>query len=118
MSCHMLITDYSSVSWEAYYQGKPVIFYAFDLDTYEKVHGSYLDYRKEVFGDLVWNEDSLIDAIEEYVKNGFKEKKEFAERRDYLLPYRDNNNSKRIYECISRAKIPGKLKKRLKEKKI
>lgn len=118
MSCHMLITDYSSVSWEAYYQGKPVVFYAFDLDTYERVHGSYLDYRKEVFGDLAWTKEDLIDAIEEYVQNGFKEKKEFAERRDYLLPYRDNNNSKRIYECISKAKIPGKLKKRLKEKKF
>ena len=27
MSCHMLITDYSSVSWDVYYQEKPVIFY-------------------------------------------------------------------------------------------
>ena len=30
MSCHMLITDYSSVSWDVYYQEKPVIFYPFE----------------------------------------------------------------------------------------
>lgn len=46
MSCHMLITDYSSVSWDVYYQEKPVIFYPFDLETYEKVQGSYMDYKK------------------------------------------------------------------------
>ena len=115
MSCHMLITDYSSVSWEVYYQGKPVVFYPFDLETYEKAHGSYVDYRKDVFGDLAWTEEELLDTIESYVKNNFQEKTEYAKRRDTLLPYRDHNNSKRIYEAIVRAHIPSKLKKRRKD---
>lgn len=115
MSCHMLITDYSSVSWEVYYQGKPVVFYPFDLETYEKAHGSYVDYRKDVFGDLAWTEEELLDTIESYVKNNFQEKPEYAKRRDTLLPYRDHNNSKRIYEAIVRAHIPSKLKKRRKD---
>ena len=34
----MLITDYSSVSWDVYYQEKPVVFYPFDLETYEDVY--------------------------------------------------------------------------------
>ena len=32
--------------------------------------------------------------------------------------YRDNDNSKRIYEYIANAQIPDKLKRRLKEKKF
>lgn len=118
MSCHMLITDYSSVSWDVYYQEKPVVFYPFDLETYEKVQGSYMDYKKDVFGDLAWDQNQLVDLIGEYARNGFREKPEFSGRRDELLPYRDNDNSKRIYEYIANAQIPDKLKRRLKEKKF
>lgn len=42
----------------------------------------------------------------------------FQEEGDELLPYRDNDNSKRIYEYIANAQIPDKLKRRLKEKKF
>ena len=66
MSCNMLITDYSSVSWDVYYQEKPVVFYPFDLETYENVQGSYMDYKNDVFGDLAWTKDELIDILEEY----------------------------------------------------
>ena len=39
MSCHMLITDYSSVCWDMLYQNKPTLFYQFDLDQYNEAHG-------------------------------------------------------------------------------
>ena len=95
-----------------------MIFYPFDLETYEKVQGSYMDYKKDVFGDLAWDQNQLVDLIGEYVRNGFREKPEFSGRREELLPYRDNDNSKRIYEYIANAQIPDKLKRRLKEKKF
>ena len=84
-----------------------MVFYPFDLETYEKVQGSYMDYKKDVFGDLAWDQNQLVDLIGEYARNGFREK-----------PYRDNDNSKRIYEYIANAQIPDKLKRRLKEKKF
>ncbi|MDE8682179.1 CDP-glycerol glycerophosphotransferase family protein, partial [Blautia schinkii] len=30
MHCSMMITDYSSACWDAYYQCKPILFYQFD----------------------------------------------------------------------------------------
>lgn len=72
--------------------------------------------QKDVFGDLAWDQNQLVDLIGEYARNGFREKPEFSGRRDELLPYRDNDNSKRIYEYIANAQIPDKLKRRLKEK--
>ena len=77
-----------------------------------------MDYKKDVFGDLAWDQNQLVDLIGEYARNGFREKPEFSGRRDELLPYRDNDNSKRIYEYIANAQIPNKLKRRLKEKKF
>ena len=70
-----------------------------------------MDYKKDVFGDLAWDQNQLVDLIGEYVRNGFREKPEFSGRRDELLPYRDN-------DYIANAQIPDKLKRRLKEKKF
>ena len=42
----------------------------------------------------------LIDGIEEYIHNGFKEKEEYTKLKDYYFEYRDNDNSKRTYEYI------------------
>lgn len=61
MECSMLITDYSSVSWDVYYLGKPVIFYQFDYELYMKAHGSYIDMEKELFGDRCLTEKELAE---------------------------------------------------------
>lgn len=99
--CSMLITDYSSVCWDAYYLEKPVLFYQFDSENYIKAHGgSYLDFETELFGDRYIEGEALIDGIEEYVNNGFQEKKVYGDMRSYYFEYRDNDNSKRTYEYI------------------
>lgn len=115
MSCHLLITDYSSVSWDVYHQEKPIIFYPFDLAAYEETQGSYIDIEKDAFGDVVHTGDELLEAIRFYAENGFVEKDCCKMRRNFLLPLRDKNNSKRIYEEIKRAKLPSKWKQRLKD---
>ena len=109
MSCNLLVTDYSSVAWDVYYQEKPVVFYPFDLDTYEERQGSYMDLRKEAFGPLVYREDELLLELETYMKNNFKEEKCYKERRAYLLPLRDDKNSERIYQRIKSAKLGKKF---------
>lgn len=102
MTCRMLITDYSSVSWDVYYQDKPVVFYQFDLDKYEEAHGSYMDMRNEIFGDRVEQVDDLLELIDEYSANDFEMKPQYEEMRQGYFKYVDNDNSKRICECIKK----------------
>lgn len=115
MSCHLLITDYSSVAWDVYHQEKPVIFYPFDLETYQKAQGMYMDLETEGFGDVVYTRRQLLERISDYVRNGFLEKEAYAKKREYLLPYRDQDNSKRVYEEILKAKLPSKLRSKLRQ---
>lgn len=115
MSCHMLITDYSSVAWDVYHQEKPVVFFPFDLNVYEEMQGSYMDMEHDAFGDVVYTRASLLSTIRFYAENGFAEKACFGARRDLLLPLRDKNNSRRIYEAIKEASLPSKWKQRLKD---
>ena len=67
---------------------------------YMQAHGSYLDMEQELFGERYTEYEKLIDGIEEYIHNGFKEKEEYTKLKDYYFEYRDNDNSKRTYEYI------------------
>ena len=100
MRCSMLITDYSSVSWDFYYLGKPILFYQFDLVKYNETNGSYIDMEKELFGDRCMTREELLPKIYEYYENNFKEKTEYAEMRKKYFAYHDHNNRKRTYEFI------------------
>lgn len=100
MKCRLLITDYSSVCWDVYYQGKPVIFYQFDLDDYYQFHGSYLNMRKDLFGPQIEELDKLFEELEKAVKGGFCLEPQYAELRQSYYKYIDDQNSKRICEAI------------------
>lgn len=102
MKCRMLITDYSSVAWDVYYQGKPVVFYQFDLDEYNETNGSYIDMEKELFGERVNETGSIMKLIEEYADNDFKLKPQYEVMKDNCFKYIDKDNSKRICEQIKK----------------
>ena len=100
MKCSMLITDYSSVSWDVHYLAKPVLFYQFDYELYQKANGSYIDMTRELFGDRCLDQEQLTDCIKEYVRNGFKEKESYAQMRKEHFAYTDHNNSRRTLEFL------------------
>lgn len=100
MKSSMLITDYSSVAWETYYQKKPVLFFQFDIDDYNKYQGSYLDMENDLFGERVFDINSLVQMIEDYTKRDFKEKETFSEMRPDYFKYIDQKNSERIFKAI------------------
>lgn len=100
MEASLMVTDYSSVSWDMYYMGKPVVFYQFDYDHYMEEQGSYIDMTKDLYGDRVTTEEDLMKLLEEYMVNGFQEKEKFATMRDELLPCRDRKHCERIAKAI------------------
>lgn len=100
MRSSLLITDYSSVAWEAYYQKKPVLFFHFDLDKYEENQGSYMDLKNEIFGDVAYDSSELVELLSHYIDSGFKEKEEFQIKRHNYFKFVDHNNSSRIYSEI------------------
>lgn len=104
MRCSMLITDYSSVCWDVYYLDKPVLFYQFDYDKYSVAHGSYINMETSLFGNRSTEEAALIKDIEHFVNNGFVENEKDRIDASKYFEYRDNNNSKRIYEFLKKNK--------------
>lgn len=62
-ACGMLMTDYSSVFFDAAYMGKPVIFYQFDESGYFRSHygRGYIDYGK--YGTKCLSEKEAEEAV-------------------------------------------------------
>ncbi|WP_400243452.1 CDP-glycerol glycerophosphotransferase family protein [Niallia sp. JL1B1071] len=113
MNSKILITDYSSVAWDMYFQKKPILFYQFDLENYLKYQGSYIDMDNELFGDRAFTLEELENSIQKYIMNNFQEEEKYAEMRKNLLSYTDNNNSKRIFDEIMKHKqVLNKRKKK------
>ena len=103
MRCSLLITDYSSVFFDAGYMEKPVIYYQFDDEEFRKYHyqEGYFSYEKHGFGPVVKTEEALVDAVNECAGNDFNMSEKYRERLEAFYPVRDENNCERTYKILS-----------------
>ncbi|MFE4895611.1 CDP-glycerol glycerophosphotransferase family protein [Peribacillus butanolivorans] len=63
VSTDLLITDYSSIPFEFSYLEKPMIFFAYDLEKYEKERGFWEDYSSSMPGPVVSTNEELLEKI-------------------------------------------------------
>lgn len=92
----LLITDYSSVCMDFALLSKPCIFFAFDLEEYEKERSFYFDYENYVPGTVARNFNAVIEAI----KNPRNDEENLRRFRDFNFDYIDCENTKRVAETI------------------
>ena len=59
----VIITDYSSLVFEASLLYIPMIFFAFDLEKYINERDFYFDFKKYVPGKIAYSQDDIIEAI-------------------------------------------------------
>ena len=104
MRCSLLITDYSSVFFDAGYMEKPVIYYQFDPEDFRKYHyqEGYFSAEKHGFGPVSGTEEALVDAVYECAGNGFRMEEEYRKRLGAFFPVRDEKNCERTYRILSR----------------
>ncbi len=98
--CAMLITDYSSVMYDFFYQEKPVITYMFDRSEWEEQPpgAPHLDYETDLASDIVMDYDALMQQLKEQIAQGFQMTQQHRLRVDKLFSHRDNQNCERIYQ--------------------
>ena len=104
MRCRLLITDYSSVFFDAGYMEKPVIYYQFDIGEFRKFHyqEGYFSYEEHGFGPVVEEEEALADAVCACAGNDFRMEKKYLDRLEAFYPVRDEQNCERTYQILRR----------------
>lgn len=70
-----LITDYSSVMFDYSLLGRPLYFFAYDLEKYrDELRGFYFDYDKELPGPISMTTAQLVKDIRESRPEDYKER--------------------------------------------
>ncbi len=92
----VIITDYSSLVFEASLLDIPMIFYAYDLEKYINQRDFYFDFILYVPGKIVYSLDQLIDAVN---NNDFCTER-IAPFADMFFDYRDGKSTERVTKLI------------------
>ncbi|EPX4148294.1 CDP-glycerol:glycerophosphate glycerophosphotransferase [Campylobacter coli] len=99
----LMITDYSSVAFEMAYLNKPVIYYQFDHEEFFSSHTlqkGYFDYKKDGFGPVVEDEESLLKELENLLQNDCNPFGIYKDNIDSTFAFKDGKCCERIYKVI------------------
>ena len=98
----VIITDYSSLVFEAALLSIPMIFYAFDLEKYIKERDFYFDFKKFVPGKIAYSLEDVINAVN---NEDFCTEK-IAPFADMFFDKRDGKATDRVvkllYSCLNK----------------
>lgn len=93
----LLVTDYSSVIFEYSLLNKPMVFYCYDYDEYNR--DFYLDYEKDLPGKLLRS----YSELEEYIcKGDFNEADRAKEFRKRYMSACDGKSSERLARVLEK----------------
>jgi CDP-glycerol glycerophosphotransferase len=97
----VLVTDYSSVFFDFAITGRPMVFFAYDIDHYrDDLRGFYLDYEKSVPGPIVTTNEALRAEVSKSLDgdDGFGEK--VQDFRRVYAPHDDGQASRRVVDAF------------------
>ncbi|MCC8028869.1 MAG: CDP-glycerol glycerophosphotransferase family protein, partial [Lachnospiraceae bacterium] len=98
--CAMIISDYSSIIFDAVYLHKPVLLFQFDQEEYLRSRESYVDLESDLPGQVVHTTGEMIQAMTHLIESDFRAAPSFEEKRRRYFDYEDGCNSERIHQTI------------------
>ncbi|MBO0896023.1 CDP-glycerol glycerophosphotransferase family protein [Arthrobacter sunyaminii] len=104
VQARVLISDFSSISFDAAYAGTNIIYYQFDGDEiYRGGHvyrKGYFDYQKDGFGPLAHDHVSVLESITALAERDFDRDASYEDRIRSSFPYWDGKCSARVTAAI------------------
>ncbi|MDY4769741.1 MAG: CDP-glycerol glycerophosphotransferase family protein [Lachnospiraceae bacterium] len=102
----VLITDYSSIAYDAFYRGSNVIFYWEEKDECLKEYGASAKLmlnEENVFGDICYCSEDLQRV---FLKNYHQpQEKQFVERYREIVEFHDGKNTERLIELMKQDSL-------------
>lgn len=100
----ILITDYSSIAYDAFYRGSNVIFYWEEKDYCMEQYGGHLMLNeKNAFGPICYNSNELQKVVEE--QYNIKQKEQYISKYRKIVEFNDNKNTGRLIEHLKKDGI-------------
>lgn len=102
----ILITDYSSIAYDAFYRGTRVIFYWEEKDFCMAQYGpstKLMLNEENVFGDYFYSTDGLSESI---LKNYYApQTEEYKQRYSEIVKFSDGRNTQRLLDALEKDGI-------------
>lgn len=102
----ILITDYSSIAYDAFYRGSNVIFYWEELDESICNYGpstKLMLNNHNIFGDICYDNKQLSNVLEKnYIS---KQNHEHLSNYRKIVEFKDNKNTDRLIEMLKKDKL-------------
>lgn len=98
-----IITDYSSIGYDFLITQRPIIYFAFDIDTFESSETTFnMPYKENCAGDITKTWEESIRSIEQNYYNPERHKELRKEILEKFFPseYNDINNSERLTNIL------------------
>ncbi|WP_177191332.1 bifunctional glycosyltransferase/CDP-glycerol:glycerophosphate glycerophosphotransferase [Flavimobilis marinus] len=106
----VLVTDYSSVAFNAAYMDRPVVYFQFDAKAFfagaHVGRGGYFEYERDGFGPVRADLEGALSAIDEVTLAGRRAASPYAERIAAAFPTRDGRSSERVVAAMKKLRSP------------
>ena len=108
----VLVTDYSSMAFNAAYIERPVVYFQFDrervLSGEHLGRRGYFDYERDGYGPVAHTCEQALAAITATVEQGPHPAPEYLARIEEAFPVRDGRCTRRVYRAIvqSQQRVP------------
>lgn len=102
----VLITDYSSISYDAFYRGSNVIFYWEEKDYCMEQYGEgtkLMLNEDNCFGDICYTPDQLSDVVGKNYLQG--QDKKYIDNYRKIVEFNDNKNTERLISYLKKDKL-------------
>ncbi len=104
--CALLITDYSSIAYDAFYRGANVIFWWKEKDECMERYGGRLMLDVDTaFGPVCHSADELTAAVERHY--GAPQDAEYRRRFERIVEFSDGRNTERVIAALERDGLLG-----------
>jgi CDP-glycerol glycerophosphotransferase (TagB/SpsB family) len=106
----LLVTDYSSVCYNVFYQGGAVIYYQPDLDRYQQANGKLIPNEDEYTGHRLFTQKEIRDLLNKTISDGVIDLSKLRTQKhidNYLSinEHHDGKNCDRIFERLQKLGI-------------
>jgi len=96
----ILVTDYSSIYFDYLHVNKPIVFYPYDLDTYESMRGFYFDYDEVTPGPSAFSQSELLRSLDEFMCGNDQYEPQRRQLLNEFYDHTDGKSSKRIMRIL------------------
>ena len=106
LAADVLVTDYSSSIFDFAVTGKPVVLYAYDLESYrDRLRGFTLDLDRDMPGPVVRDEETLATSLGDLPELRARWARRHADFRDRFCALEDGHASERVLRALFPAAL-------------